>query len=154
MAAHIKGDYPAASRPLCKNKPPIASETTPADRGGWQACRHAPTIQTAASGGDAEGSRTAAWVSAAVFGHVGWALPGREDAIRQAKRTAHAARSIPGSRTGSPSMSVTSDAIMIVTMGDVSPLVLWRWNEPGGVLVRHLDPLNDLPRDQTSWPSH
>jgi hypothetical protein len=32
-------------------------------------------------------------------------------------------------------------------------LVLWRWNEPDGAHVRHLDPLNDLPRDQTSWPT-
>ncbi len=29
-------------------------------------------------------------------------------------------------------------------------LVLWHWNEPEGALVRHLDPLNDLPQDQTS----
>jgi RES domain-containing protein len=32
-------------------------------------------------------------------------------------------------------------------------LVLWRWNEDGGARVRHMDPLNDLTRDQTSWPT-
>jgi len=30
-------------------------------------------------------------------------------------------------------------------------LVLWRWNEAGGPVVRHIDPLGDLPRDQASW---
>jgi RES domain-containing protein len=30
-------------------------------------------------------------------------------------------------------------------------LVLWRWNEPDGAHVRHLDPLNDFTRYQTSW---
>ena len=31
-------------------------------------------------------------------------------------------------------------------------LVLWRWNVPGGARVAALDPLGDLPRDQSSWP--
>lgn len=30
-------------------------------------------------------------------------------------------------------------------------LVLWRWNEHDGPVVRHVDPLGDLPRDQASW---
>ncbi len=31
-------------------------------------------------------------------------------------------------------------------------LVLWRWNDRGSPVVRHVDPLGDLPRDQASWP--
>lgn len=30
-------------------------------------------------------------------------------------------------------------------------LVLWLWNRSAGSLVRHIDPLGDLPRDQASW---
>jgi len=30
-------------------------------------------------------------------------------------------------------------------------LVLWRWNETDAPIVRHIDPLGDLPRDQASW---
>lgn len=30
-------------------------------------------------------------------------------------------------------------------------LVLWRWNDDPGRQVRALDPLGDLPRDQSSW---
>jgi RES domain-containing protein len=30
-------------------------------------------------------------------------------------------------------------------------LVLWRWNDTNAPVVRHIDPLGDLPRDQTSW---
>jgi RES domain-containing protein len=30
-------------------------------------------------------------------------------------------------------------------------LVLWRWNEPGAPIVKHIDPLADLPNDQASW---
>lgn len=30
-------------------------------------------------------------------------------------------------------------------------LVLWRWNETDAPVVGHIDPLGDLPRDQTSW---
>lgn len=32
-------------------------------------------------------------------------------------------------------------------------LVLWRWNETQAAVVRHIDPLGDLPRDQASWQS-
>lgn len=32
-------------------------------------------------------------------------------------------------------------------------LVLWRWNEAGAPVVRHIDLLGDLPRDQASWRS-
>jgi RES domain-containing protein len=32
-------------------------------------------------------------------------------------------------------------------------LVLWRWNETDAPVVRHIDPLGDLPRDQASWRS-
>ncbi len=32
-------------------------------------------------------------------------------------------------------------------------LVLWRWNESDAPIVRHIDPLGDLPRDQASWQS-
>jgi len=32
-------------------------------------------------------------------------------------------------------------------------LVLWRWNEAGASVVRHIDPLGDLPRNQTSRQS-
>ncbi len=32
-------------------------------------------------------------------------------------------------------------------------LVVWRWNEAGAPTVRHVDPLGDLPRDQSSWQS-
>jgi RES domain-containing protein len=32
-------------------------------------------------------------------------------------------------------------------------LVLWRWDGAEGAVVRHIDPLGDLPRDQMSWPS-
>ena len=32
-------------------------------------------------------------------------------------------------------------------------LVLWRWNETDAPIVRHIDPLGDLPRNQTSWQS-
>ena len=31
-------------------------------------------------------------------------------------------------------------------------LVLWRWNDGPERQVRPLDPLGDLPRDQSSWP--
>lgn len=30
-------------------------------------------------------------------------------------------------------------------------IVLWRWNVADGVRVAALDPLGDLPRDQSSW---
>ncbi len=30
-------------------------------------------------------------------------------------------------------------------------LVLWKWNVAGGAVVRHVDPLGDLPRYQRSW---
>ncbi len=30
-------------------------------------------------------------------------------------------------------------------------LVLWRWNEAGAPLVTFVDPLGDLPADQSSW---
>jgi RES domain-containing protein len=30
-------------------------------------------------------------------------------------------------------------------------LVLWSWNEAGGATVVLIDPLGDLPRDQSSW---
>jgi len=30
-------------------------------------------------------------------------------------------------------------------------LVLWRWNEIDAPVVRHIDPLGDLPRNQASW---
>lgn len=30
-------------------------------------------------------------------------------------------------------------------------LVLWRWNGRDQSVVRHIDPLGDLPRDQASW---
>ena len=32
-------------------------------------------------------------------------------------------------------------------------LVLWRWNVPDGAAVRFIDPVGDLPRDQSSWRS-
>ena len=32
-------------------------------------------------------------------------------------------------------------------------LVLWRWNAADAPVVRHVDPLGDLPRDQASWLS-
>jgi len=32
-------------------------------------------------------------------------------------------------------------------------LVLWRWNEANAPVVRHIDPLGDLPRNQASWQS-
>ena len=32
-------------------------------------------------------------------------------------------------------------------------LVLWRWNETDAPTVRHIDPLGDLPHDQSSWQS-
>ncbi len=32
-------------------------------------------------------------------------------------------------------------------------LVLWRWNDADDRRVTALDPLRDLPRDQSSWPS-
>jgi len=32
-------------------------------------------------------------------------------------------------------------------------LVLWRWNETDAPIVRHIDPLGDLPRNQASWLS-
>jgi RES domain-containing protein len=32
-------------------------------------------------------------------------------------------------------------------------LVLWRWNEADAPVVRHIDPLGDLPRNQGSWRS-
>ena len=32
-------------------------------------------------------------------------------------------------------------------------LVLWRWNSQGGAVVKHLDPLGDLPRNHGSWLS-
>jgi RES domain-containing protein len=31
-------------------------------------------------------------------------------------------------------------------------LVLWRWNDAPGRTVIALDPIGDLPRDQSSWP--
>lgn len=31
-------------------------------------------------------------------------------------------------------------------------LVLWSWNEDGAAKVVTVDPLGDLPRDQSSWP--
>jgi RES domain-containing protein len=31
-------------------------------------------------------------------------------------------------------------------------LVLWSWNEAGGANLVTVDPLGDLPRDQSSWP--
>jgi RES domain-containing protein len=30
-------------------------------------------------------------------------------------------------------------------------LVLWVWNQPSAPHVRHIDPLEDLPRNQASW---
>lgn len=32
-------------------------------------------------------------------------------------------------------------------------LVLWRWNETDAPVIRHIDPLGDLPRNQASWQS-
>jgi RES domain-containing protein len=33
-------------------------------------------------------------------------------------------------------------------------LVLWRWNEMSAPVVRFIDPLGELPRDQASWASN
>lgn len=30
-------------------------------------------------------------------------------------------------------------------------LILWRWNSTGAAAVRYIDPIGDLPKDQSSW---